>query len=458
MKRASLVGWQTLLLTAAGVGPTACGSTDSEEDPARCVNPAPVVSAETGYVACDGGWVHRASAGSCPSTLPQPPTPTCNDADCTAAPNGYCALDPCPPNSSNYECLYGCVSDADCTPGNVCLCADPIGQCVAANCKSDADCGDGLCIGSKSGQSPFHPLFAPDGFHCQTPDDECLGDADCPAQGSVASHCVWNGSRHACRNPGVCGRPFLVDGVVRTADAVRKNEWGVSLDLGLDVCGLSGPERNLLVHHYTEMALMEHASIAAFARFTLELLALAAPSDLVMAAQSAMADEIQHARLCFGLAGEYAGTPIDPGKLPLEGALPEVSLFDVARSTIYEACIGETLAAIEAAEVAELATVPRVRSILRQIAEDEMRHAMLGWSFLHWVLQRATPGQRRALLAELELASQRPVTPKGAHAGIEAHGMLSARARQKLEQRSLADVIRPVARSLLAKWEVPRAA
>jgi hypothetical protein len=48
---------------------------------------------------------------------------------------------------------------------------------------------------------------------------------------------------------------------------------------------------------------MEHASVAAFARFTLDLLALGAPADLVQSAQQALGDEIAHAELCFGLAG-----------------------------------------------------------------------------------------------------------------------------------------------------------
>lgn len=46
-------------------------------------------------------------------------------------------------------------------------------------------------------------------------------------------------------------------------------------------------------------ALAEHTSIASFARFTLQLLALDAPSDLLSRSQQAGKDEMEHARLCF---------------------------------------------------------------------------------------------------------------------------------------------------------------
>lgn len=72
------------------------------------------------------------------------------------------------------------------------------------------------------------------------------------------------------------GRPFRVAGHARVADAVVK-AW-------------------------TTAARAEHASVASFARFTLQLLHLGAPADLVADAQQAGLDEVRHARLCFGVA------------------------------------------------------------------------------------------------------------------------------------------------------------
>ena len=63
-----------------------------------------------------------------------------------------------------------------------------------------------------------------------------------------------------------------------------------------------GPLRDAVVKAWTTAARAEHASVASFARFTLQLLHLGAPADLVADAQQAALDEVRHARLCFGVA------------------------------------------------------------------------------------------------------------------------------------------------------------
>lgn len=68
---------------------------------------------------------------------------------------------------------------------------------------------------------------------------------------------------------------------------------------------------------WTRVGLMEHASVAAFSRFSLQLMALGAPSDLLQKSHEAAADEIRHARDAFALAGHYAGRPVGPGVMPM---------------------------------------------------------------------------------------------------------------------------------------------
>jgi hypothetical protein len=133
---------------------------------------------------------------------------------------------------------------------------------------------------------------------------------------------------------------------------------------------------------------MEHASIAAFARFTLQLLALGAPPELVADATRAMADETRHARLCFGLASRYAGHDVGPGPLDVGGALGAVTLLDVVELVVDEGCVGETAAALEAAWDAETAADPVERDVLSVIAEDEARHAALAVQFVAWAAHR----------------------------------------------------------------------
>jgi hypothetical protein len=110
------------------------------------------------------------------------------------------------------------------------------------------------------------------------------------------------------------------------------------------------------------MGQMEHASIAAFARFSLQLLSLGAPPDLVEASTRALADETAHTKLCFELASAYAGRALGPGKLDVENSLAVTSLLDVVELVIAEGCFGETVAALEAREAADAAADPTPKS------------------------------------------------------------------------------------------------
>jgi hypothetical protein len=133
-------------------------------------------------------------------------------------------------------------------------------------------------------------------------------------------------------------------------------------------------------------AQMEHASVASFARFTLELLALGAPADIVSASQSASLDEVEHARLCFALASRFSGQSIGPGQLDMTGVLRGTSLAECAGWTVIEGCIGETIAALTARAQIDVAKDDQVRQALLRIAEDEERHAALAWRFVAWAI------------------------------------------------------------------------
>ena len=146
---------------------------------------------------------------------------------------------------------------------------------------------------------------------------------------------------------------------------------------------------------------MEQASIASFARFSLQLLALGAPSELVERCNQALADETEHAKLCFQLASSYAGQPLGPGPLDIDGSLRCVSLAEIVDLVLAEGCFGETSAALEALEAADTATDPVVRDVYAKIARDEQRHAELAFRFLRWALTRDAPVVRRRIAASV---------------------------------------------------------
>src|SRR6185437_10815965 len=104
------------------------------------------------------------------------------------------------------------------------------------------------------------------------------------------------------------GRPFLVEERARVAPAERTTGmrgWGAPEVVAPRVDGLDALDagaRASLAETWTVLALLEHASVASFARVSLQLLAVGAPGDLVGATHQAALDEIRHARLCFALA------------------------------------------------------------------------------------------------------------------------------------------------------------
>jgi hypothetical protein len=213
--------------------------------------------------------------------------------------------------------------------------------------------------------------------------------------------------------------------------------------------------RALLVTAWLEDALAEHASIASFARLTLELLQHAAPADLVMQSQLASLDEVEHARLCFAQAARYGHVDRGPGRLSMEAALGPIDLPRLAASTVLEGCIGETLAALIAVEQAHGASDPRTRAILQKIAEDEARHAEFAWQVVRWALSVGGRETREAVALAFERSnadfSHPPAPERSQHAEVlRAHGRLSDSERAEVLERGLREVVLPCARALLS--------
>ena len=130
---------------------------------------------------------------------------------------------------------------------------------------------------------------------------------------------------------------------------------------------------------------MKHASVASFARHTLQLMSIGAPSELLQSSQDASIDEIKHAKMCYGFASTFLKKDISPGVLNVDNSLEELNLEDIIKSIIKEGCIGETLAAIEAHYRQHLALDHAVKGALKVIADDETKHAKLAWDTVAWI-------------------------------------------------------------------------
>jgi hypothetical protein len=356
-----------------------------------------------------------------------------------AQPYGHCE------NQFGVECscLYGCVRDTDCASGSICVCADPVGQCERARCTSDASCNGCDCIDSTD-----DPGCPGKSFACQTPTDQCTSDSDC----SSGMMCSSDPSgRHVCAKVSCAiGRPFLVRGEERLAGRAARDDWAAR-GITPDARDIPAHQRARLAEHWTRIGLMEHASVAAFARFTLHLLALGAPPELVLAAQGATAEETTHARLAFALASAYGGVPVGPDALALDGAMDGFDLESFVATLLHEGCIGETVAAIEAREALDRARDPAVREVLTTIARDEQRHAELAWRTLTWLVGQGRVS-RSVVHCTLARALDDIAGALRAHptdSDLVFHGIVGDAERRELRKSALERVITPCARALL---------
>lgn len=152
------------------------------------------------------------------------------------------------------------------------------------------------------------------------------------------------------------------------------------------------------------MAAMEWASVASFARASMELMSLGAPAHLLTAVHEAAGDEIRHATWLLDAA--HAITGERPTLGAVEPVTPrEMTFAELARTTFVEACAPETLGAIRAREEAHRETDGPLQKALLRIADDEERHAELAWKILAWALERGGEPARHAL-AEVAKSAQ----------------------------------------------------
>jgi hypothetical protein len=254
----------------------------------------------------------------------------------------------------------------------------------------------------------------------------------------------------------IVGRPLVVAGQVRAAPAVLRGDWTEPSELRVE--HLDERARAWLAHAWLDDARLEHASVAAFARLTLELLALGAPAELVRAAQDASLDEIEHARLCYGIASRFGGADVGPGPLAVDGALGEISLAELARATFQEGCVGETVAALVAAEQARTTIDGSIARALDRISQEETRHAALAWRVVRWAI--SVGGDSIVRVVERALSDVLGETAPVAAAETEidpelalAYGRLPPSELAAIRAEALRDVVVPCLRSLLGGAE-----
>jgi hypothetical protein len=202
---------------------------------------------------------------------------------------------------------------------------------------------------------------------------------------------------------------------------LRPDEAWATAPIPLDPQG--APEG--LADQWRENGKTEHASVAACARVTLDLMALGAPPSLIAAANRDALDEIRHAQLCFSLAQALDGRAIGPAAFPQAqrvSGLPRSrtrALVRLAVDSLVDGALHEGVSARIIAKLTQRCQVPAVAAVLKEIAADEGRHSAHGWAVVAWCLDEggrpvaeALRGAARALPHQM-----RSTLPREASAG-----------------------------------------
>jgi hypothetical protein len=188
-------------------------------------------------------------------------------------------------------------------------------------------------------------------------------------------------------------------------------------------------------------AWLEAASIPAFVYLARELELHGAPRGLARAAIAAARDEVRHARVMRDIAQRYGATvPAVDVTLPVERTLEQLAIENA-----IEGCVRETWGAVLALWQSHRAQDPELRAVYREIADDEARHAALGWAIDTWVKTRLPAeaharidAARQAAVRELfEGQSADALAFLGLPVGADARGLL-ARTYDTLWTRSAA--------------------
>ncbi len=251
--------------------------------------------------------------------------------------------------------------------------------------------------------------------------------------------------------PPGCGRPLVVNG--QTQRVAQLSRPATSPEATTDAAALA------IAGEWLQDALLEHASIASFSLFGLSLMAIGAPLELVSECQRAVRDEVEHARACFALAARYGARRSAPGPLDVSGIQISTDLAEIALRTLLDSCVEETVAALTARAQLERATDVEVQRALERIAEDELRHAELGWKFMAWAL---AAGDRRVLRmlrdVKASLAAPAPaLRPAPPLVDLElrhAAGRLAPSERQHVRASALELLVRPALDALISGAEL----
>jgi hypothetical protein len=195
----------------------------------------------------------------------------------------------------------------------------------------------------------------------------------------------------------------------------------------------------------------ELSTSTVFATLTRTLVGLGAPHEIVREAALAVADEVRHAEICVHVARAYLPSCPFPEHSPVVEAPPLSGRPDHQLAgvlyVVMQSCINEGVATVYLQRSLAEATFVLARAAVRDILEDEIRHARFGWSLLAGETMRGPwrAGVGEALPTLLERVADAWISLYDAElAPVPAgHGTIDGDAMREVVRDAYEDLILP---------------
>lgn len=215
---------------------------------------------------------------------------------------------------------------------------------------------------------------------------------------------------------------------------------------------LSEEQRSQAANYWARVAMMEHASVASFSRFSLELMSVGAPPELLALAHQAALDEVRHTQISLDIANQFSSTTFTPGPFPISSKAADFAFGDmekIASAAALEACIEETLSAVVVLYQAEHMGDANHKTALRAVALDEASHAAFAWRAVQWMASTSRAVHAAVSAVFSERAKQHEVAPEIASVpSLEHLGLLDEGTMAKIQHNAWHQVVVPAAVSL----------
>ena len=260
-----------------------------------------------------------------------------------------------------------------------------------------------------------------------------------------------------------CGRPFGVEGkFLKTISQIY------NINIGNNATSWKTVPVPAITANYSlnqdigrrwlDQAEDEHASIASFARHTLQLISIGAPSMLLLGVQNAAIDEVRHAKTCYGIASAFIGSDFKPSSLDVEKSLGKLDLQKITQSLIEEGCIEETISAVLGKFGSSTAQDPAIKAASSQIALEEANHAQLAWDTIQWITKKLSDSRSfieetfrteietrlEAITNTLAFGATNACVESDVDSMIRECGLIVDKDRTKIRQAAMQRIISPL--------------